>query len=185
MANEIERYIAGGKIYFSELVNGTYGTEFEIGELTEATIEVSREYAEAFNKDGGQKVLSEKVLKQEDYKCTFKSQNINSTNLGLALGAEVETINYIVGDELPDGSTANATGTYKRIDAGTKSVVVGRIRFVSAPLTGKKRITELPKAHLTLSGSIALMSEEFATLDFEASAMKDPVTGKYYREYIM
>lgn len=185
MANEIERYISGGKIYFAELEGGTYGTEFEIGELVEATIEPNREYAEAFNRDNGQKVLAEKVLKQEDYTCAFKSQNINATNLGLALGAEVETITYEVGDKLPDGSTATVTGTYKRIDAGSKAVIVGRIRFVSAPQTGKKRITELPKAHITLSGSIALMSEDFATLDFEASAMKDDTSGKYYIEYIM
>jgi hypothetical protein len=185
MAIEVERYIAGGQIYFAELTDGTYGTEYEIGELTEATIDVNREYAEAFNKDAGQKVLAAKVLKQEDYTCTFKSQNINATNLALALGSEVETINYIVGDALPDGTTATETGTYKRIDAGSKSVIVGRIRFISAPQVGKKRIVELPKAHITLSGSIALMSEDFATLDFEASAMKDDTTGKYYREYIM
>lgn len=181
----IERYIAGGRIYFAELENGTYGTEYEIGELTEATISTNREYAEAFNKDGGQKVLAEKVLKQEDYTLAFKTQNINSANLALALGAEVKTVNYAINDDLPDGTKATEAGTYKRIDAGSKSVIVGRLRFVSAPMTGKKRVTELPKAHITLSGDLALMSEDFATLDFEGSAMKDDTTGKYYTEYIM
>ena len=125
----IERYIAGGKIYFAELEDGTYGTEYEIGELTEATISANREYAEAFNKDAGQKVLAEKVLKQEDYTLSFKTQNINAANLALALGSEVQTVNYAIGDELPDGATATATGTYKRIDAGSKSVIVGRLRL--------------------------------------------------------
>jgi len=182
---EVERYLAGGKIYFSELENGTYGTEYEIGELTEATISVNREYAEAFNKDAGQKVLAAKVLKQEDYTLAFKTQNINAANLALALGSEVKTVNYAIGDALPDGTTATVAGTYKEITAGEKSVIVGKLRFVSEPMTGKKRITIFPKAHITLSGDIALMSEDFATLDFEGSAMKDGTTGKYYTETIM
>lgn len=181
----IERYIAGGKLYFTPLENGVYGTEYEIGELTEATIETNREYAEAFNKDAGQKVLAEKVLKQEDYTLSFKTQNVNSTNLAIALGAVAQTINFAIGDTLPDGTTATVAGEYVKLDAGSKALVVGKLRFVSAPQTGKKRVTEVPKAHVTMSGSIALMSEDFATLDFEGSAMKDDTTGKYYIEYIL
>lgn len=180
----IERYIAGGKLYFAELTDGTYGTQYEIGELTEATVDVNREYSEAYNKDNGQKILAEKVLKQEDYTLTFKSQNINAANLALALGSTVTSISFTTGDTLPDGSTAAADGTYTKIEAGSKSVIVGKLLFVSAPQAGKKRVTEIPKAHITLSGSISLMSEDFATLDFEGSAMVDD-DGKYYYEYIM
>lgn len=180
----IERYIAGGRVYFSRFENGAYQPEYEIGEVIEASIESSKDYAEAFNKDNGQSVLAQKVIKKEEYKLSFKTQNINADNLATALGATKETVTYAAGDTLPDGSVADADGSYVKIVAGKDGLIEGKIKFISAPLTGKKRITEIPRAFIGVSGNLELITDDFASLEFEANAMQDE-NGQYYIEYVL
>lgn len=182
----IERYIAGGRLFFARLntSTGTYGTEYEIGEVVEATIESEKEFVDAFNRDSGQSVLAQKALKKEGYTLSYKTQNINVDNLKLALGALGETVNYAVGAKLPNGKVATVAGTYTKLIAGSDPIIEGRLKFVSAPIVGKQRVTELPRAFLESSGQLGLMMEEFATLEGKGSAMKDE-NGHYYIEYVM
>jgi hypothetical protein len=181
----IERYIGGGKIHMS-LYNGTdYDAEVEIGEITEAKVSITQNYAEAFSKDTGISKKVDKVATSTDAKVTFTTQNINKENLRMAMFGVVGTETFAIGDTLPDGTVAAAETTIDFIDGGKLSKIEAKLRIVGTNVTdGKNPVMMIHHAVITPTGDARdYFADNHSTLGFEGEILE--IGGEYFKEYLM
>lgn len=184
MITDGNRYIGGGKLYFTPLQkDGTLGTEFEFGEIQTGELNFDVEKKEAFSKDRTIKQMVEQVV--TDIKATFKfnTQKVNKENLVLARMGTEEEITYESGDELPDGTTATDAGTYTKIKMAENPIIKGQLRFVGDEDGAKKPVLVIHSAVLAPAGGFNYIADEFATLEFEAAVLK--TDAGYADEFIM
>jgi len=178
-----DRYIGGGKIFFTPLVNGVQGTQFEIGEVQEGTLSFNVTTADAFSKDNVMKTLVAKVATSIDATLKFSTQIRNSKNTAMAmLGAE-STETFAIGDTLPDGTTAAAEVVIPVIKAGTNPIIEGQVKFVGDEDGDKKPVLVVYNAVLTPTSDIAYISDDFSQLSFEGAVLK--TANGYADEYTM
>lgn len=174
-----DRYIGGGKMFFTP--DG--GVEAEIGEIQDATISNSVEFAEAFSKDTVMKKLVERVAKSLSASGKFTTQKLNLTNTSMYLLGTESTETFETGEELPDGTTATEQVIIPKITAGDNPVVAGALKFVGDEDGPKKPVIKIPSVVLTPSGDLPMIVDEFAQLSFDFAILE--TDGRLYDEYIM
>lgn len=179
MITQGDRYIGGGKVFFTP----TNGTEFEVGEIQEATITNSVEFAEAFSKDTVIKKLVERVAKSINASGKFSTQKLNLTNIAMFVLGKEGSDTFEIGDELPDGTTATEQVVIPKITAGDNPVIDGSLKFIGDEDGPKKPVIVVPSVVLTPSGDLPLIVEEFASLSFDFAILE--TDGRLYDEYIM
>ncbi|MGE4517318.1 MAG: hypothetical protein AB7D96_10705 [Arcobacteraceae bacterium] len=180
MKTQGDRYIGGGKLYFTP-VGG--GAEFEIGEVQEATINTSVEFAEAWSKDSVMAKLVERVAKKIDASGKFSTQKLNLKNTAMFMLGTETTETFEIGETLPDGTTATAQVVIPKITAGNKPVVEGQLKFIGDEDGAKKPVIVIPSVVLTPSGDLPLIVDEFAKLSFDFAILQ--VDDRLYDEYTM
>lgn len=184
MITKGNRYIGGGKLFFTpKLKDGTIGTEFEIGEVQEATFSMSAESAEAFSKDEVMKKLVEKVVTSIGGTLKFTTQIINSENMAMALLGKVEKETFEIGDTLPDKTIATAKVEIVVIKAGENPNIEGQFRFVGDENGAYKPVLLVYNASVVPSGDIGYIMDNFSTLSFEGAVLK--TDEGYAKEYKM
>ena len=165
-------FLSGGTLYIEPYKNGALsGEKFDMG-ATEITISRDTTTAQAFTKSGGLKQKIADVVTEENYTMKIKSNSFSPANLAAALGSEVEEITFTAGDDLPNGEVAEGGEKYVKIKAGTNPLLTAKLLFVGTPVQGKKVVCVIHEASIKFGGDLPLMSEEFATADYEASAVK-------------
>ena len=164
-------FLSGGTLYMIPLNNGVEGDKVDMG-ATELTITRDTTTAEAFTKSGGLKQKIAEVVTEESYTMKIKSNSFSPANLAAALGSEAKEITFEAGDTLPNGETAVGGEKFIKIEAGTNPLLTAKLVFEGKPVQGKRVVCVIHEASVKFGGDLPLMSEEFATADFEASAVK-------------
>jgi len=184
MANE--KYIAGGRLYFSLLnTDGSYQPEYEIGEVQDVTLKTDTSFAEAMNKDGAVPVKSDKVATSFSATLSFSTIKINKENLAMALNATLTTEIFALGSTLPNGAIAAIETTLDVINGGENTLIKGKFKFVSEVATGNKQpVLEIPIAAVSSNDSMAFMSDDFAKLSFDCDVLKHDTDG-YFKTYFI
>ncbi len=173
-------FLSGGTLYLEPYKNGALtGEKFDMG-ATEITVSRDTTTAQAFTKAGGLKQKIAEVVTEENYTMRIKCNSFSPANLAAALGSEVKEVTIKNGETLPNGATATADASFVKLEAGINPLLTARITFDGTPVQGKKAVVVFHEASIKFSGELPLMSEEFATADFEASAVK---TDKGYMDY--
>lgn len=173
-------FLSGGTLYIEPIKNGvSSGEKFDMG-ATEITISRNTSTAQAFTKSGGLKQKIAEVVTEESYTMKIKSNSFSPANLAAALGSEVKEVTINEGETLPNGQTAETDTNFVKIEAGINPLLTAKLVFVGKPVQGKKVIAVIHEASIKFGGDLPLMSEEFASADFEASAVK---TEKGYFDY--
>lgn len=181
----ILRYIAGGRLYFTPYADGTYGTEIEIGEVKEFTLQNSVTNVEALSQDTGPETVVEDVVTKTDVQVSFATQNLNPDNRAMAhlgtLTAEV----FAIGDTLPDGTTATAETTVDKIVGLGNTKLRGKLRVVSEPINDatKKPVLVVYLCSVRPSAAGDYIVTDYAQLKFEGKAQK--TDSGVFDEYLM
>ncbi len=176
----ISRYIGGGKIYFTPKGEDV---EREIGECQSATVSIEVETKDALNRDDCMAKKAAKAVTAINGKIEFSTQNINADNMAMSMLGKVEDISFVVGDVLPDGSTASAQTTLKRIRAGQNPIFEGKVKFVGDECGDEKPVLVVYNAILTPSGNFEYISDEYQKLSFSGEILK--TNDGYFDEYRM
>jgi len=174
-----DRYIGGGTLWFTPVG----GTEYEIGEVQSAEIEISTETKDAMNKD---QVISKKVAKvvtSITASLKFETQITNATNTAMFMLGTETTEDFTTGDTLPDGTTATADVSIPVITAGTNPLVEGSFKFVGDEDGDTKPVLVVPSAVVTPSGSVGYIVDDFTKLSFSGEVLE--TAGVFYKEYRM
>lgn len=178
--NQISRYIGGGKMYFKPKGGADWR---EFGEVQEAKVNISAEYAEAINKDNCVFVKAGKFTKSMSGTVELSVQNVSLENLAMARLGKLEDVAFKTGDTLPDSTVATKDITIKCINAGANPIIEGAIKFIGDGCGDQKLILEVPKAVVTPNGDFAYIADEYQTLGFSGEILKDGDI--YFKEYIM
>lgn len=174
-------FLSGGTLYMIPINNGVEGTKVDMG-ATEITISRDTTTAQAFTKSGGLKQKIAEVVTEESYAMKIKSNSFSPANLAAALGSEAKEVTIAMGETLPNGETATDDTKFIKIAAGTNPLITAKLIFEGVPVQGKRVVCVIHEANVKFSGDLPLMSEEFATVDFEATAVK--TDNGYYDHYI-
>lgn len=173
MAN-VQTYIGGGVVSFEKLIDDTptYEAPVEIGLVQNFSISTSMEYAQVMDFSGSYQELYEDALQSKEISVTFTTAEVSKQTLLMALYGTEATSTAAVGDILPDGTTAAGTETITTIDAGKLNRYDGRLTFVQSPATGPVRKFTFYKTRIKPAAELALMSNEYVTIDMEAAVYK-------------
>ena len=176
-------FLSGGTLFLQPYKeDGTLEVErYDMGAV-EVTLSRDTTTASAFTRSGGLKQKIAEVVTEENYTLKIKANSFSPVNLASALGSNVEEITVASGEKLPSGALADREHKFIKIEAGTNPLLKARLIFEGNPVQGRRVIAIIHEANIKMSGELPLMSEEFATMDFEGSANK---TGEgYYTHYI-
>lgn len=181
----IERYIGGGKVFFSRYNGNDYDAEVEIGEVQSANLKISQTYADAFSKDTGIQKKVDKVATQTEATISFTTQNVSIENIAMAAFGTVENAGFGVGDVLPDGTVATVQTTIPVIRGGSLKKIEGKIRIVGVNATGTKNpVLVVHHAVLTPDGDIRdYFADKHTTIGFSGEILE--VADGYFDEYFM
>ncbi|MGB3751874.1 MAG: hypothetical protein WA945_09930 [Arcobacteraceae bacterium] len=174
-----DRYIGGGKLFFTP----KDGSEYEIGEVQSAEIEISTETKDAMNKD---QVINKKVAKvvtSISASIKFETQITNAANTAMFMLGSEDSETFAIGDDLPDGTTATAETVIPVITAGTNPLIEGSFKFVGDEDGDKKPVLIVPSAVVTPSGSVGYIVDDFTKLSFAGEILEED--GVFYKEYRM
>lgn len=176
-------FLSGGIMYMQPYnKDGSLSEEkFDMG-ATEITLTRDTTTATAFTRSGGLKQKIAEVVTEENYTLKIKCNSFSPANLAAALGSRVEKVAFAKGDILPSGEVADSACEYIKINAGSNPLLKAKLTFVGVPVQAKQVIAVIYEANIKMSGDLPLMSEEFATMDFEGSANKSDEG--YYTHYI-
>jgi len=181
----IERYIGGGKIFFSKYNGTTYDAEVEIGEIQSATLKVDTTEADAFSKDTGISKKVDKVVTKVDSSLSFTTQNVSKENMAMAMFGSNTTENFLAGDTLPDGTVATADVSIPVILGAENTIIEGSLKFVGVNTTnGANPVLVIKHAYIKPSGDVRdYFADKHATLAFTGEIAE--VNGEYFKEYFM
>ena len=174
-----DRYIGGGRVFFTPVG----GAEVEIGEVQDATLSFNVETAEAFSKDQTMKLLVAKVAKGITATVKFTTQILNANNMAMAMFGTESTKTFEIGDTLPDNTVASAQVVIPFIEAGSKPIIEGMLKFIGDEDGDEKPILEVHHAFLTPTGDIGYIMDDYSKLSFEGAVMK--TSDGYAKEYRM
>ena len=177
------RYIGGGRLYFTPVVNGVPGTEFEIGEIQSASLNFNVTTVDAFSNANVMKVLVAKVVKDITSTIKFSTQKIDLENTSMAMLGTSETETFAIGDTLPDGTTATAETIVPVIKAGENPLIEGKLRFVGDEDGDTKPVLIIYNAVITPTSDMNYISDEFTKIEFEGAVLK--TDDGYAKEYRM
>jgi hypothetical protein len=183
----IQRYIGGGKVFFTPYSNGAYGEEREIGECVSANLSISTTYAEAFNKDVGIKKVSEKVATEQKATIKFETQNLNIDNMAMASFGEKSTVVFADGETLPNGELAVGEVTLDVVRGGAITKIEGKLKIISDNIAdGKSPVLEVHHVAITPSGDIRdYFGDSFSKIGFEGDIIKLDDKDEYFIEYYL
>lgn len=182
---DIERYVGGGKLFFTPYVNGSYDTEREIGEIKEAKLKIAPSYVDAMSRDTGFDKKVDKTLKEVASSISFTTQNVNKENMALAMLGEISTETFAIGDTLPDGTVATIETNIPVISGGVVPLIEGKVRIVGVNVTGDfNPVLEVPMCVLTPSGDVRdYFASEHVKIAFEGEVLE--ANGEYFKEYFI
>jgi hypothetical protein len=182
---DIERYVGGGKLYFTPYTNGAYGTEREIGEIKEAKLKIAPSYVDAMSRDTGFDKKVDKTLKEIASSLSFTTQNVSKENMALAMLGTLSTETFAIGDTLPDGTVATAEVIIPVVRGGVVPLIEGKVRIVGVNVTGTANpVLEVPMCVLTPSGDIRdYFASEHVKIAFEGEILES--NGEYFKEYFI
>lgn len=177
--NKIERYIGGGKVYFTP----KDGEEREIGEIQSASLSLDVETKDAMNYDDCMAKKSAKAVSAINGTIKFETNNINIENMNMYMLGKVENVAFATGDTLPDGSTATADTTIKCIKGATNPILEGSLKFIGDECGDIKPVLVIHNAVFTPDGDFNYIAEEWQKLGFSGEVLN---TSKgYFDEYRM
>lgn len=176
-------FLSGGVMYLQPyLPDGSLGSQkFDMG-ATEITLTRDTTTATAFTRSAGLKQKIAEVVTEENYTLKIKCNSFSPANLAAALGSESKVVDFTAGEILPSGEVADKEYRFIEIKAGSNPLLKAKLTFVGAPVQARQVIGVVYEANIKMSGDLPLMSEEFATMDFEGSANK--TDEGYYTHYI-
>lgn len=176
-------FLSGGVMYLQPyLPDGSLGSQkFDMG-ATEITLTRDTTTATAFTRSAGLKQKIAEVVTEENYTLKIKCNSSSPANLAAALGSESKVVDFAAGEILPSGEVADKEYRFIEIKAGSNPLLKAKLTFVGAPVQSRQVIGVVYEANIKMSGDLPLMSEEFATMDFEGSANK--TDEGYYTHYI-
>ena len=176
-------FLSGGVMYLQPyLPDGSLGSQkFDMG-ATEITLTRDTTTATAFTRSAGLKQKIAEVVTEENYTLKIKCNSFSPANLAAALGSESKVVDFAAGEILPSGEVADKEYRFIEIKAGSNPLLKAKLTFVGAPVQSRQVIGVVYEANIKMSGDLPLMSEEFATMDFEGSANK--TDEGYYTHYI-
>ncbi len=176
-------FLSGGVMYLQPyLPDGSLGSQkFDMG-ATEITLTRDTTTATAFTRSAGLKQKIAEVVTEENYTLKIKCNSFSPANLAAALGSESKVVDFAAGEILPSGEVADKEYRFIEIKAGSNPLLKAKLTFVGAPVQARQVIGVVYEANIKMSGDLPLMSEEFATMDFEGSANK--TDEGYYTHYI-
>lgn len=176
-------FLSGGVMYLQPyLPDGSLGSQkFDMG-ATEITLTRDTTTATAFTRSAGLKQKIAEVVTEENYTLKIKCNSFSPANLAAALGSESKVVDFAAGEILPSGEVADKEYRFIEIKAGSNPLLKAKLTFVGAPVQARQVIGIVYEANIKMSGDLPLMSEEFATMDFEGSANK--TDEGYYTHYI-
>ena len=181
----IERYIGGGKLFLS-LYNGTtYDAEVEVGEIQSATLKISNTYADAMGKDSGIGKKVDKVATGTEATISFSTQNVNASNVAMAMFGKQTTESFASGDTLPDGTVASEDITLAVTKGGELSKIEAKIRIVAKNVSGTTNpVLVVHHAVITPSGDVRdYFADKHAVVGFDGEILE--VADGYFKEYSM
>lgn len=176
-------FLSGGTLFLQPYKeDGTLEVErYDMGAV-EVTLSRDTTTASAFTRSGGLKQKIAEVVTEENYTLKIKANSFSPVNLASALGSNVQEVSIASGEKLPNGALADKEHKFIKIEAGTNPLLKARLIFEGKPVQGRRVIAIIHEANIKMSGELPLMSEEFATMDFEGSANK--TSEGYYTHYI-
>lgn len=176
-------FLSGGVMYIEPYnTDGSLsGEKFDMG-ATEITLTRDTTTATAFTRSGGVKQKIAEVVTEESYTLKIKCNSFSPANLAAALGSKIKEVAFKKGEILPSGAVADCACSFVKIDAGSNPLLKAKLTFVGTPVRAKQVVGVIYEANIKMSGDLPLMSEEFATMDFEGSANK--TDEGYYTHYI-
>lgn len=176
-------FLSGGVMYLQPyLPDGSLGSQkFDMG-ATEITLTRDTTTATAFTRSAGLKQKIAEVVTEENYTLKIKCNSFSPANLAAALGSKSKVVDFAAGEILPSGEVADKEYRFIEIKAGSNPLLKAKLTFVGAPVQARQVIGIVYEANIKMSGDLPLMSEEFATMDFEGSANK--TDEGYYTHYI-
>ena len=176
-------FLSGGTLFLQPYKeDGTLEVErYDMG-ATEVTLSRDTTTASAFTRAMGTKQKIAEVVTEENYTLKIKCNSFSPINLASALGSKPQELVVGIGEKLPNGEVADKEHKFVKIEAGTNPLLKARLIFEGKPVQGKRVIAIIHEANIKMSGEMPLMSEEFASMDFEGSANK--TSEGYYTHYI-
>jgi hypothetical protein len=181
----IERYLGGGKLFFSKYNGTDYDAEVEIGEIQSANLKIDTTEAEAYSKDTGVKKKIDKVVTEINSNFSFTTQNVNKENMAMAMLGDLDTETFAIGDTLPDGTVATVEVVLPVIIGGVNPIIQGKIKCVGVNVSGKDNpVLLIHHAFVKASGDIRdYFADKHTTLSFESEITE--IDGEYFKEYFM
>jgi len=181
-----ERYIGGGRVFLSKWNGVTYDLEVEVGEIQNATLKISQDYADAMSKDNGIQKKVDKVAKSTNATISFTTQNVNKVNMAMAMfGADTLTETFAIGATLPDNTVATVSTIIPVINGATLSKIEAQIRIIGVNLSGSDNpVLLVHHAVITPTGDIRdFFADKHATLGFDGEILE--VAAGYFKEYLI
>lgn len=181
----IERYIGGGKIFFSNYNGSTYDAEVEIGEVQGANLKISQTYADAYSKDTGVQKKVDKVATQTDSTISFTTQNVSKENMAMAMFGSLESETFEISDTLPDGTVATVQTIIPVVRGGSLTKIEGKVRIVGVNATGTQNpVLVVHHAVLTPDGDVRdYFADKHTTIGFSGEILE--TADGYFDEYFM
>jgi len=181
----IDRYIGGGRLYFSNYNGTDYDAEVEIGEVQDVSLKIETSEADAFSKDTGVKKKVDKVVTEINSSLSFTTQNVNKENMAMAMFGDLQTETFAIGDTLPDGTVATEEIIIPVVVGGANSIIEGKLRFVSTNVSGDSNpALIINHAFIKASGDVRnYFADSHATLSFDGEIVE--MNGEYFKEYFI
>ena len=177
----VTRSLGGGRLYYK---SGNDWIEF--GEVKEFKYSINVETTDAMAHDGCMEEVVDTAVTKWDGKLSFSTQNMNTKNFELSSLGDSEDVSYAAGDELPDGTTAAAAITVKKVQAGKKLLNKEAIKYVAAKCTNQQRlVVEFPSVVVTPSGDKQPQNKDWMQLSFDGKILAPSGGEPVYTEYLI
>lgn len=166
MANDVELYLGGGKLFMQKL-GGVEKVDMGV-----QTLSLSREVTtkEAFSRAFGTKQRIEEVVVDDSFTLKGTINNMSAKILEFALGSEIERLEVNDGGTLPNGerNSSGKTIVFSRLKAGSNPTFKAKLIFEGVAVSGKQSMFVAYEANIKLNGELSLVSDDFAEVSFEA-----------------
>jgi hypothetical protein len=161
-APDINNYfIAKGYVKFSPDGGATWT---HLGNAPEVEWSPNLDMLDHFSAMAGVRSKDRKVIREKSATVRIVLEESNPFNLGLALMGDV---------------TAGVAPAPSTIDIFSLAEITGALLFVGQNDVGPRTQYYWPNVSITPSGSINLISEEWASMEITAEVLVDPTTGSF------
>jgi hypothetical protein len=168
-------YVGGGTLHFRK--EGTVPF-VELASVEDVKVNVSAEFAEAYDHSGTTRVLAKKVPKKFDAKISFKTTDTSPAHLAMAVYGTLNATATKT-DDIAGWTNKSVT----QISFGQSLLLEGAFKFVSKNASGAPFMLEVYKATVKPTGDINLQSQDVSELSFEGDVLLTD-DGKYADIYM-